>query len=181
MKIYEHLNSLTQLNVAEDVIQALEASGFENLLKMSDIGLLNQCATLVKHLARCYDEESNCFVVGEGVSLYFCLVDVLCIVGLSISGIPLIGTECHGPSISQELFESIPDVFKDNKGFVLRVLKNIAINNEYPLATRVRATVLFLLGCTIIPDSSTICVKAFYGTFLRDVEDIKKYAWVRSP
>lgn len=76
--------------------------------------------------------------IGEGVSLYFSLVDVLCNVVLSIFVIPFIA---------------------------LSFLKNIAIDNEYALATRVRGTILFLLSCTIIPNFSTICVKVFYGTF----------------
>ncbi|KAL8499605.1 hypothetical protein ACS0TY_019549 [Phlomoides rotata] len=161
-KAYEHLWNMHGFEVASDVLEVLQGSGFEHMLCITKVPKLNVCMGLVQYMVEQYSIESHCFELPNDTKLYISLEDIFHIWGLSITGRPLIGPECHGPEISEKIFPNF-DVFEKNRGFKLSMLKEIAIGNENSLEVRVRATVLYILGSLVVPNGTSISVKAFYG------------------
>mgnify|MGYP004713412115 CR=1 FL=1 len=183
LRIYEHLPKIKGLEVGADVVGVLEGSGFENLLKLTSYNG-KHCHYLIQAFATKYSSDNQTFILDQNgnLKLYFGLRDILHITGLPISGMPLIIQEAQGEDIAREIFSNL-EVYHKNRGFSLKTLKHIAINKtsenefEHPLEIRVRATVLYLLGCLIFPDSSVTHVRSIYGAFLRDIKKISHYAW----
>lgn len=183
IKIYEHLKLIRGFQVGHDVVEALYGSGFENLLVFSACNGIHS-RYLVEVLVTKYG-LSQTFRVGENgkIKLYFGLRDILHITGLPISGKPVITKEVLGDDIARDIFPGIVDVYQKTKGFSLKVLKKIATEKisgnefKYELEFRIRATVLYILGCLVFPNSSRTHVKGIYGDFLRDVNGISRYAW----
>ncbi|KAL3629376.1 hypothetical protein CASFOL_026598 [Castilleja foliolosa] len=66
--------------------------------------------------------------------------------------------------------------FKCKRGLSCKRLRSIATTRENDLETRVRATILYLLGSVFVADSSG-CAKAYFGVLLTDIGRINKYAW----
>lgn len=174
---YEHLWNLHNFNVAPNVLQILQGSGFENILCLSRIkSKLNTSTGLVNDMAQQYNTEFNCFDFPGGFKLYISLVDVFNIWGMPIVGRPIVGDEYHGREINERLFPN-HHVFTKTKGFKSSELKNIATNIKNTLEDKVRATVLYILGSVVVPNGSPAYVKAHYGVFLEDIHRIKTYAW----
>ncbi|XP_071909769.1 protein MAIN-LIKE 1-like [Coffea arabica] len=174
---------IRNFTVGDDVVEVLTGSGFENLLKFTGFFGIH-CHYLVQAFATKYNSNTQSFILGQenAVKLYFGLRDILQITGLPISGIPLVCQEARGEEIANEIFPNLVVHF-EMKGFHLKTLRDIATlkasDKEFahPLDIRVRATVLYLLGCLIFPDSSCTHVRAIYGYFVKDINKISEYAW----
>lgn len=79
--------------------------------------------------------------------------------------------------VGEILFPGLDVVTESRTAISLFKLKMIAISSENSLESRVRATVLYILGSVFVPTASNVTVKAFYGAFLQDIYKIKRYAW----
>lgn len=136
------------------------------------------CHDLVFALTDWYKRRSYCFrlSVNKRVKLYIDLIDILYILGFPIVIQPLVKVETCATYKRFFLFLlGMPNLHFKSRGFKLGALKTIALDQTNSLETRVRATVLYLLGCTIFLDSSTDSMKGLYGAFLEKIQEIREY------
>ncbi|KAJ4957558.1 hypothetical protein NE237_024669 [Protea cynaroides] len=173
-RTFEHLHNIADVNCGNDVLQALQGTGFDHILRIQS--KLNHCHGLVESFARCYDVNTSCFRISNDVELYITLLDVLCITGLPIVGKPVIGSQVDGERECISCFGVVPALYEHKKGLKLNVLKDLAENGD-SFEHRVRAAALLVIGSIIAPDTSNRCVNAFYCPLVQNINEIRDFAW----
>ncbi|KAL4281767.1 hypothetical protein GQ457_03G010600 [Hibiscus cannabinus] len=181
-KIYDFAHNLkpNKFNFHSNVVAALEGTGFENVIKATEVSRL--CYPFLQALLRRYNRRVKCFEFGvnNSIRLFITLGDVLRITGLPIDGRAVIVDEssidlkrlCSKYLGSEQLL---------HHGDINLPKLQSSFGNFQPGGTvkelkyHVRAYILYIIGSVLASPSSS--VPALYLQLLRKVKRIGQYAW----
>ncbi|KAK8581457.1 hypothetical protein V6N12_071679 [Hibiscus sabdariffa] len=165
------------------VKKKLRETGFDNLLKLTRPSRRN--LSFLKAVADRYNVEERCFLFGKNnsVKLFMGLGDVLRITGLPVVGLPVtvnekeknskdLCIEFFGTDRCPRLGAISPTWLREKYG----QLDEGAVLEGKELDHHVQAAVLYILGSIVVPTSANL-VSPYYLLFLREIENIKTYAW----
>ncbi|KAL4298051.1 hypothetical protein GQ457_12G030750 [Hibiscus cannabinus] len=182
-KIYDFAHNLkpNKFNFHSDVVAALEGTGFENVIKATEVS--RHCYPFLQALLRRYNQRVKCFEFGvnNSIRLFITLGDVLRITGLPIDGRAVIVDElsidlkrlCSKYLGSEQLL---------HHGDINLPKLQSSFGNFQPGGTvkelkyHVQAYILYIIGSVLAPSPSS-SVPALYLQLLRKVERIGQYAW----
>ncbi|XP_058765005.1 uncharacterized protein LOC131638461 [Vicia villosa] len=125
---------------------------------------------LVEELLSYYDHEKNLFEI-NGHKLAVTLEDILYITGLPIRGKPIMKA-----SKENGAFERVFGI-NNKKPCSIKRLKELAGNSNLDIDTRVKAALLVLIACVVIPTGDTHTIRGDFVSYVERLEDVDNYAW----
>ncbi|KAL8536685.1 hypothetical protein ACS0TY_012032 [Phlomoides rotata] len=137
------------------------------LLTLPSSELLTQVNDI---LFQYFDHDEENFNFG-GNRLGITLEDVLCLTGLPITGKELICTNTRDTTAFCRVFD-----LAKNKRYTLHTIKCIAIDPNRGREQRIKAVLLSLIHCFIVPTNNGY-VETTYVQFIEDFGKINDYAW----
>ncbi|XP_022845448.1 protein MAIN-LIKE 1-like [Olea europaea var. sylvestris] len=177
-----HLRVLKDWQPAHVVLQRLEGSGFDLLSRIN----MDYRVTIdfLLALVDSYSIELSYFIISEE-RIAPTLEDVARITGFPIDGMPVTGcdykaAECS--DICNELVLSARFLHEKNKcDIIIKELlhfKDISLDIVGAgLDPYVRAYVLYVIGCFLMPPRDSRLVPCMYLSLLRNADAIRNYAW----
>ncbi|XP_058734517.1 uncharacterized protein LOC131606282 [Vicia villosa] len=125
---------------------------------------------LVEELLSYYDHEKNLFEI-NGHKLAVTLEDILYITGLPIRGKPIMKA-----SKENGAFERVFGI-NNKKPCSIKRLKELAGNSNLDIDTRVKAALLVLIACVVIPTGDSHTIKGDFVNYVERLEEVDNYAW----
>ncbi|PNX95656.1 hypothetical protein L195_g018849 [Trifolium pratense] len=124
---------------------------------------------LLEKLLSYYDHKKNLFDI-NGHKLAVTLEDILYITGLPIRGKPIM----NAPK-DKGAFKHVSSIVHNKPGSIKR-LKDLAGNTNLETDTRVKAALLVLIACFVIPTYHNHNIKGDFVKFVEKLEDVDNYA-----
>lgn len=148
---------------------AIRRAGFGNLLLIPNQTINRK---LLVELIDCWSCEKRAFVLPHG-EISITLLDIALIVGLNVSGSPILFKEDEPLSDLELEYGATPDKRKISIQALESRLDSLGGTADDDF---VRTFLLFTFGYFLFPNSSSN-VDTRYLSFLRNVDDICHYAW----
>ena len=125
---------------------------------------------LVEELLNYYDCEKYLFNI-NGHKLAITLEDILYLTGLPIRGTPIMIA-----SKDTKAFKRVFGIVK-NRSCSIKDLKNLAGNTNVDTDTRMKAALMVLIACFVMPMGNNYHIKGDFVKFVEKLEDVDNYAW----
>lgn len=178
---------MKQWTLDDKVRRCLKGSGFDNPLL---VGNFRVEKSLIRSLLELFDERRYVFSIGGELKqdICFSLEDVMFITGLPIDGKAVTGVEATSPEevcarllgkngceLKGEKYNPVVSLNWLQQNF-MKVPQEVAEESD-DIKVYVRAFVLFVIGCLIVPSATGAHVSVHYLPLLEDITEIKSYAW----
>ncbi|MCH80816.1 serine/threonine-protein phosphatase 7 long form-like protein, partial [Trifolium medium] len=171
-----------EFNLPKKTASRLRGSGFDKLfkviLKNKKPRKIKYCRPIMDALLSSFDPEDNTFNLGQ-TKIHFGLEDVFMITGLPIDGEAVTEPEI----ITSKECEDLIGITPNNSHFInhedlINIINNIDDNStDEEVEQSCRAAALLGISGMIMQQSGHSMVHSKYLSLLKDVDNIKSYAW----
>lgn len=141
------------------------------LFRLLQVDSSDILSPLVVQLLKYYDCDSSTFIF-NGHSFAITLEDILYITGLPIRGIPIMDA-----SKDKKTFSSIFNTEIPKCACPISALKDRAKDTRVDPITRMKAALLVLIACFVIPTGYKHQIKGDFVKYVDRLDQVDNYAW----